>query len=276
MKDFPMLQTSKVLPRNNIIILPQNEAVKFRALIIDDVENSRITLADDLRQYCPQVEVVGEADGVKKGLELILTKKPDVVFLDIEMGDGTGFDLLDQLKQVSFQIIFTTALDSYGIKAIKFSALDYLLKPIDPDELIKAVAKLEENAKNRNLHEGVALLLENMKGNIRSAEKRIALHSMDKVHFVMISDIVRCESQGSYTIFHLLNNEQILTTKNLREYEQLLEDHSFIRVHHSHLINFAYVREYVKRDGGFAIMADKSQVPVASRKRNDLLNMIGE
>ena len=247
----------------------------FNALIIDDMENSRATLAHDLKAYCPQVNVVGEADGVKSGLALIAAKKPDVIFLDIEMGDGTGFDLLNQIKEVDFQIIFTTALDSFGIKAIKFSALDYLLKPIDPDELVRAVQKLEQVPKNDSAKETLTMLLENMKQNIGPGNKRIAIHSIEKVHLVYVNDIIRCESQGAYTIFYLKNKEQILATKNLKEFEQLLEEHSFIRVHHSHLINFAYLKEYIKKDGGYAVMIDKSEVPVSFRKRNNLLGMIG-
>jgi two-component system LytT family response regulator len=247
----------------------------FRALVIDDVENSRITLAHDLKEYCPQISVVGEADGVKSAIEKINTLKPDVVFLDIEMGDGTGFDLLTQLKDISFQIIFTTALDSYGIKAIKFSALDYLLKPIDPDELIKAVEKLTQTEKSKTLQDSISLLLENMKGNTVPGNKRIAIHSLEKVHMINIDDIIRCESQGAYTIFHLKAKEQILATKNLKEFEELLEGHNFIRVHHSHLINFAYLKEYIKKNGGYAIMIDKSEVPVSFRKKNTLLDMIG-
>ena len=247
----------------------------FRALIVDDVENSRITLAHDLKEYCPQIRVVGEADGVKSALEKINVLNPDVVFLDIQMGDGTGFDLLTQLKGIPFQIIFTTALDSYGIKAIKFSALDYLLKPIDPDELIKAVEKLSENEKSKTIHDSIHLLIENMKGGGGSGNKRIAIHSLEKVHMIQVDDIIRCESQGAYTIFHLKQKEQILATKNLKEFEDLLEPHGFIRVHHSHLINFACLKEYVKKDGGYAIMADKSEVPVSFRKKNSLLDMIG-
>ena len=248
---------------------------KFRALIVDDVENSRITLADDLKRYCPEIQVVGEANGVKSALEDIQEKKPDVVFLDIQMEDGTGFDLLMKLGKISFQIIFTTAHDSYGIKAIKFNALDYLLKPIDPDELMAAVAKLSENEKNASLNNDINLLLENMRENMASGNKRIALHSLEKVHLVAISDIIRCESQGAYTIFYLKNKEQILATKNLKEFEEILESYSFIRVHHSHLINFAYLKEYIKKDGGYAVMMDKTEVPVSFRKRSHLLNMIG-
>jgi two-component system LytT family response regulator len=247
----------------------------YRALIIDDSDNSRVTLAHDLKEHCPRVIVVGEAGGVQAGLEAIREKKPDVVFLDIEMGDGTGFDLLSQLKDIDFQVIFTTAHDAYGIKAIKFSALDYLLKPVDADELVAAVAKLEENSRHKQVKDSIHLLLENMRDSKHPAGKRIALHSLEKVHLVSIDDIIRCESQGAYTIFHLKNKEQILVTKNLKEFEHLLEEHDFIRVHHSHLINFAYIKEYVKKDGGYAVMTDKSEVPVSFRKRAHLLQMIG-
>lgn len=247
----------------------------YKALIIDDIENARLTLADDLRRYCPQIEIIGEASSVKTGIAAILTKKPDVVFLDIELGDGLGFDILEVIPDIDFQVIFTTGLDSYGIKAIKFSALDYLLKPVDPDELVKAVNKLEQKVKKEENQDSIKLLLENLK-EVKPLSKRIALNSAEKVHMVNISDIVRCESEGSYTIFYLLNKEQIVTTKNLKEYETLLEEYSFIRVHHSHLINFAYMKEFVKKDGGYAVMTDNTQVPVSFRKRNNLLEMMGE
>jgi two-component system LytT family response regulator len=245
----------------------------FKAIIVDDIDNSRLTLTHDLKEYCPHVEVIGEANSVKTGVDIIIEKKPDVVFLDIQLGDGTGFDILEKIGDFDFQVIFTTALDSYGIKAIKFSALDYLLKPIDPDELIEAVSKLEKNIKKESFKDSLSLLLENIK-DINPANKRIALNSADKVHLVHVNDIVRCESQGGYTIFYLKNKEQIVDTKNLKEYEHLLEEYSFIRVHHSHLINFQYLKEYVKKDGGYAVMSDNSRVPVSFRKRNNFLDMI--
>jgi two-component system LytT family response regulator len=244
----------------------------FTAIIIDDVDNSRLTLAHDLKQYCPQIKIIGEANSVKTAIDEISEKKPDVVFLDIQLGDGLGFEILETINDFDFQVIFTTALDTYGIKAIKFSALDYLLKPIDPDELVEAVNKLE-NTKKDNIKDSINLLLNNIK-DINPGNKRIALNSADKIHMVYITDIIRCESQGSYTIFHLKDKEQIVVTKNLKEYENLLEDYSFIRIHHSHLINFAYLKEFVKKDGGYAVMTDNSQVPVSFRKRNDLMDMI--
>jgi two-component system LytT family response regulator len=246
----------------------------YRAVIIDDTDNSRLTLAHDIEQYCPQIKLVGEANGVQTGLDLIDKLSPDVVFLDIEMEDGTGFDLLEKLGDFDFKVIFTTAHDSYGIKAIKFSALDYLLKPVDPGELTDAVNKLKQTNKTKNVKDSIRLLLENMQ-DIQPSNKRIALNSADKVHMVFVKDIIRCESQGSYTIFFLTNKEQIVVTKNLKEYEQMLEEYSFIRVHHSHLINFNYMKEFIKKDGGYAIMSDNSEVPVSFRKRNHLLDMIG-
>jgi len=245
----------------------------YKAVIIDDIQNSRITLADDLKKYCPQLRLIGEAESVESGLNEILIKKPDVVFLDIQLGDGTGFDILEQIGKFDFQVIFTTALDTYGIKAIKFSALDYLLKPIDPDELIAAVSKLDSNPQKNAINESLNLLLENIK-DIQPDSKRIALSSADKVRMVYVKDIIRCESQGSYTIFYLNNKEEIVTTKNLKEYEQILTDFSFVRVHHSHLINFNYLKEFIKKDGGYAVMQDGSNVPVSFRKRNNLLDMI--
>jgi two-component system LytT family response regulator len=247
----------------------------YNAIIIDDVDNSRVTLAHDLQQYCPQIKIIGEANSVKTGIAAILEKKPDVVFLDIELGDGLGFDILEVISTIDFQIIFTTGLDSYGIKAIKFSALDYLLKPIDPDELIKAVDKLNKSPKKDSIKDHIDILLDNLR-DVRSQNKRIALNSADKVHMVNINEIIRCESQGSYTIFYLSNKEQIVVTKNLKEYENLLEEYSFVRVHHSHLINFAFLKEFVKKDGGYAIMTDNSQVPVSFRKKNNLLDLMGE
>jgi two-component system LytT family response regulator len=246
----------------------------IKAIIVDDIENSRITLKHDLEQYCKNVKVIGEADSVKSGIALLNKTEADVVFLDIQMDDGTGFNILENLKEINFKIIFTTALDSYGIKAIKFSALDYLLKPVDPDELVAAVNKLKDESEAPGINDNIQLLLENLK-NANTSNKRLALNSADRVHMVAIDDIIRCESQGNYTIFHLPENEQIVVTKTLKEYENLLDEYSFVRVHHSHLINLDYMKEFVKKDGGYAIMKDGSHVPVSFRKRDRLMRILG-
>ncbi|HEY4787891.1 MAG TPA: LytTR family DNA-binding domain-containing protein [Bacteroidales bacterium] len=246
----------------------------IRSVIIDDVNNSRLTLADDLRTHCPEVVILGEANSVKSAIDLIKRVKPDIVFLDIELEDGTGFDILEYFDKITFKTIFITGFDSYGIKAIKFSALDYLLKPVDPDDLIKAIKKYKDNEVQPDVKANIDFLLENIRG-IKPGFKRIALNSADKVNMVNIDDIIRCESQSNYTLFYIKGGEQILVTKSLKEYENLLEEYSFVRVHHSHLINLNYLKEYVKTDGGYAVMTDKSTVPVSVRKRDNLLRELG-
>jgi two-component system, LytTR family, response regulator len=246
----------------------------IQAVIIDDIENSRLTLADDLKTYCPDIQLIGQADSVKTGVELIIKVKPAIVFLDIELSDGTGFDILENLEKIDFKVIFVTGLDSYGIKAIKFSALDYLLKPVDPDDLVKAVDKYKTDEKQYDFKANVDYLLENIRGT-KPKFKRIALNSAEKVNMVNIDDILRCESQSNYTLFHLKDKETILVTKSLKEYENMLEEYSFIRVHHSHLINLNYLKEFIKTDGGYAVMTDGSNVPVSVRKRDNLLRELG-
>jgi len=246
----------------------------IKAVLIDDVKNSRVTLADDLKTYCPEIRIEGEAESVKTGIALIKEVKPDIVFLDIELDDGTGFNILEAFEKIYFKIIFITGLDSYGIKAIKFSAIDYLLKPVDPDDLVKAIEKYKESEMRHDMKINVDYLLENIRG-IKPKFKRLALNSADKVHMVNIDDIIRCESQSNYTLFYINGGEQILVTKSLKEYENLLEEYSFLRVHHSHLINLNYLKEYIKTDGGYAIMTDNSNVPVSVRKRENLLKVLG-
>jgi two-component system LytT family response regulator len=247
------------------------------ALLIDDTEKARVALAADLKDYCPTIRVIGEADGVESGVEAIRRLKPQVIFLDIQMGDGTGFDLLEKVSPQNFEVIFTTAYNQYAIKAFKFSAVDYLLKPIDPDELVAAVEKLGENAPAEpQPHPEYELLLENIRKIQQTGVKKIALNTQDKVHIVGIDEIVRCESHSNYTLFYLQPNQQILVTKTLKEFEGLLGDYNFLRVHHSHLINLAFLKEFVKIDGGYAIMSNGQQVPVSSRKKDNLLKKLAE
>jgi two-component system, LytTR family, response regulator len=247
----------------------------IRAIIIDDVARSRASLADDLKRHCPEVNVIAEADSVKAGVDTINRHKPDVVFLDIQLEDGNGFNILEQVDKTGFKVIFTTGSDEYGIKAVKFSALDYLLKPIDPDELVAAVAKLKNPQEAKTgINDNLSVLIENLK-NINNSSKRIALNSADRVHVVNVSDIIRCESQRNYTLFYIKGNKQILVTRTLKEFEDMLEDSGFARVHHSHLINISYLKEFVKGDGGYAVMTDGSEVPVAVRKKEHLLQILG-
>jgi two-component system LytT family response regulator len=248
----------------------------IRALIIDDAEKARIALRSDIEKYCPDLKIVGEAQGVSSGLEAIERYKPELVFLDIQMSDGTGFELLEKLKRegkISFRFVFTTAFDEYAIKAFKYSAIDYLLKPIDPADLIQSVEKVKEASKPDELKESLEILLGRI-NKTKDHSARIALNSSDKIQLVTVGDIVRCESQGNYTLFYLNDQKQILVSRTLKEFEDLLEEHDFIRIHNSHLINPKYLREFIKTES-YVLMKDNSQVPVSVRKKDLLMKHLG-
>ena len=246
--------------------------MKLTAAIVDDVAQARATLKEDLAAYCPDIEIIGEADGVVTGSKLLNKIKPDMVFLDIQLQDGTGFDILEILGDISFQVIFTTASDEFAIKAFKFSAVDYLLKPVDPDELILAVQKVSKV--NNSTQENYELLLNTVKE--QSAPKRLALHTLEKIHVTEIADIVRCESNGNYTTFYFKDGQKLLVTKTLKEYDQMLSEYKFARVHQSHLINAQQIKEFVKIDGGYIVMRDGSKIPVSLRKKSVVMKLLEE
>ena len=240
----------------------------MRAVVVDDIQKFRKNLIQDLADYCPDIEVVGEADGVISAAKKINTLKPDVVFLDIQINEGTAFDLLSVLGDIKFKIIFTTASDEFAIKAFKISAIDYLLKPIDIDELKCAVAKLKIG--NKDNYE---LLQTNIKEENKS-NKRLALHSQDKIEIIEIGNIIRCESNVNYTQFFFKDGTKMLVTKTLKEYDKMLTEFGFYRVHQSHLINIDYLKEYVKIDGGYLKMKDGSSVPISTRKKSSVLRLL--
>lgn len=242
-----------------------------KAVIIDDIEQARLTLRKDLEDYAPQIELIGEADSVINGAKLLKNVKPDVLFLDIQMQDGSGFDLLDLLPEISFKIIFITASDAHAIKAFRYAAIDYLLKPVDPDELVAALNKVEKRLTNEN--DKYQLLNETLKNHQKPSE-RLALHSQDKIEIVQIRDIIRCESSVNYTEFFFTNQKKIVVSKTLKEFEDLLTDLNFYRVHQSHLVNTKCIREYVKTEGGHLIMTDGSLVPVSTRRKTEVLKML--
>jgi two-component system, LytTR family, response regulator len=245
----------------------------IKAIIIDDIEQARVTLKKDLGVYAPDVTVIGEANGVVEGAKLLKSTCPDVLFLDIQMQDGSGFDLLDILKDISFKIIFITATDAHAIKAFRYAAIDYLLKPVDPDELCAALAKFRHQKFNES--ENYKLLNDSLK-NHQKPHERLALHTQDKIHIVNISDIIRCESNVNYTEFFFQNGKKLLVTKTLKDYEDLLSEQGFYRVHQSHLVNTRYIREFIKTDGGYLLLTDGSNVPVSTRKRPDVMKMLEE
>lgn len=246
-----------------------------KAIIIDDEKKSRLALISLLERYCPNVIISGEAEGVQTGIKQIRAYKPDVIFLDIQMQDGSGFRLLESFDEVNFEIIFTTAFDQYAIKAIKYSALDYLLKPIIPEELVEAVKKVEDRkiAKNSNLTQNIDVLLDNIK-NTNADSKKIVLTTAEKIHVIHVSEILRCESDNYYTNFFFTDGTKLLISKTLKENEKMLKDHNFIRPHKSHLINVAYIKGYMKNDGGYILMSDNSKVPVSRRRKEMIIETI--
>jgi len=238
-------------------------------MLVDDENDARQALRSFLKSYCPDVQIIGEAHGVESAYLNIRTLNPDLVFLDIQMEDGTGFDLLEKLKHVSFTVIFTTAFDAFAIKAFKYSAIDYLLKPIDPDELIDAIAKARRQL-NQN-HIKVDQLLKFQRGE---QQDRITISSSEGLTIVKLEDIIRLESDSNYTHFFLKAGEKITVPKSLKEYEDILPDDRFFRIHQSHIVNLSYVKKFIKEDGGYVLMEDGSQAYVARRRKDEFLQIL--
>lgn len=241
------------------------------AIIIDDIAEARQNLREDLSAYCPNIKVIGEAEGVVSGAKLLRKKQGDLLFLDIQMPDGDGFDLLEIVPNLRSKVIFTTASDAYAIRAFRFSAVDYLLKPIDPDELMTAVQKAENQGISKQEAQ-LEVLLNNMKGEQQL--KRLALHTQEKIHVTQIEDIVRMEADGNCTFFHFKDKTRLLVTKTLKEYDQLLSDHPFMRVHQSHLVNMYQIHSYIKTEGGYLLMKDGARVPVSVRKKPEVVRQL--
>jgi two-component system LytT family response regulator len=245
----------------------------LKAIIIDDVKEFRDAIARHIAQYNSDITVVSEADGVVIGENRIREFQPDIVFLDVEMPDGTGFDLLNRFDIIDFKVIFVTAYMEFSIKAFKFSAIDYILKPIDPKELQIAIRRAKEIIDKESLTLKFASLLSNINKREENFQKLI-LKTAEYIFSVEISDIVRCEADKSYTTFFLTDGRKIIVSKTLKEYDDLLVQHNFFRVHHSHLINMKYLDHLVKSEGVSVIMKDKSKVPVSFRKKDDLIKRI--
>lgn len=244
----------------------------LRTILIDDEERVRRTLEKLVKRYCPNVKLIAEAFGVASGIEAIRKHHPDLVLLDIKMGDGTGFNLLEQLEPVDFKVIFITAYDQFAIKAIRFSALDYLLKPVDPDELVNAISKAEKVL----LHE-MNRQLSTLAENIRSedaANRKIILKTFENIHLLKLKDIGYCESDGNYTNFHLVNGGTILVSNTLKEYDEMLSEYGFFRIHKSYLINLIHIERFEKAEGGSIVLDNDIKLPVASRKKEQLLDML--
>lgn len=245
----------------------------MKAVIVEDEERSRIVLQNLLETYCPEVQVVAMADSVSAAVKEIRMHDPDVVFLDVQITGGTGFDVLDKVDQVQAAVIFTTAYDQYALKAFKFSAIDYLLKPIDIEELKAAVRK----ATNSNQSIVRQYQIQNLLSNIKNHDEDpvLLVSTIDAVEFVRIQDIIRCEAQGAYTQLILRENKPVLVSKVIKEFEFLLQDYGFYRVHQSHLINLKEVRKYVKSDN-YLLMRDGAQIQLARSRKEEFFNALNK
>ena len=238
------------------------------AIIIDDEPYCCETLDMMIARFCPELKVVAVLNSGAEGLEALSQYRPQLVFLDIEMPYMNGFEMLEKLTDLNFKLIFTTSYDQYAIKAIRFSALDYLLKPVDKDELQKAVQKAMDTAEHP-LPQQLEVLLHKL-NHPKVAVNKIAIPTMEGLQMLLVENIIRCEADRNYTNLFLKNKGKITASRNLKDLEEMLEDYSFVRVHHSHLVNLNEVEKYIKGEGGYLLMSDKSMVDV-SRSRKEIL-----
>jgi len=246
----------------------------IRALIVDDEPKNIRILKKLLEQFCPQVEICGEANGSAKAIDIIKLQKPDVVFLDIEMPFGNAFDMLDKLAPVNFEIIFITAFDAYTLKAFRYCALDYLLKPVSIRELKEAVAKTEARLQQKHTGQQLQALLDNLK-NTNTSLQKIALNYKGALIFKPVNEIIRCEAQSNYCDIITTGNQKFLGTTTIKEYEEILPSDIFFRIHTSHLINLNHIRRYLKGRGGTIEMEDGAIIDVAIRRRDEFLARFG-
>ena len=243
----------------------------MKILIVDNEPDIADGLAELLGLFCPEISKVNIVHSIAGGLEAINNLQPDVVFLDVELNEGTGFDLLNQLNEISFQLIFITAHDKYALNAFRFSAIDFLVKPIDPESLQVAVERAKSGLKKNEIIKQLEVIKENP---INNKEKKIVLKDSDAIYFVRIADILFCQADGPYTTFHIENSSKIIVSKNLKEYEDLLEPFGFERTHHSYLVNLSKVIRFDKKEGGTLILEGNHSVFLSVRKKDQVLKKI--
>jgi two-component system, LytTR family, response regulator len=248
----------------------------LKVVLVDDEKSGLNSLSVLLKKYVPQAEIVAQCNSAESAIDAIRNFHPqenNLVFLDIEMPHYNGFELLEKVKDLNFEVIFTTAFQQYAVKAFKYNAADYLLKPVDPDELRSAIVRIENRfmkRENRSMKE----LLSSLQATMEDENRRIALHTSEGVELIAPSQIVRCEAQQSYTVFVLSDGVRIMVSKNLGEMETLLPQHLFMRVHKSHLINIHFIKKYIKTDGGSLLMSDGTQVDISRMKKEEILSRL--
>ena len=245
------------------------------AIIIDDEASSRNALRQKMVNHCPEVVIIAECENGETGIQHIETKKPDIIFLDVEMPRMNGFTMLQQLTNKNFEVIFITAYDHYAIRAIKFSALDYLVKPVEVEELKIAVAKVSTKKNQTVNNSRVEMLLQNLLDE-KTTHQRIALSSMEGLQFVLTDEIIYLEANSNYTSFYLAGNRKITATKTLKDFEEILPASIFLRIHHSYLINKNRVEKYIKGDGGQVLMMNGVTLDVSRRKKEEFIKAMSD
>jgi two-component system LytT family response regulator len=243
---------------------------QLKCYLVDDEINAIENLQRMLQKHCPEALIVGHSTSVKEAVNFLSGNSADVLFLDIRMQNETGFDLLEKLPIFDGSLIFVTAHDEYGLKAIKFSATDYLLKPVNVEELTAALNKAGKQKNQSVIQEQIRMLLQSVANQPKTQQTRIALPDAEEIRYINIADIIYCKSSNSYTSFHLTANEKITVSRPISEYETLLVPYGFIRTHQSYLVNKNRIRSYKKEDGGYLSMEDGTMVPV-SRQRKSML-----
>jgi two-component system LytT family response regulator len=241
----------------------------IRAILIDDEPRGINSLQKLLELNCPQVSVLATCNNADEALEKINLLKPDLIFLDIAMPVKNGFDLLKELKEISFEIIFTTAHNQFMIEAFHFSAIDYLLKPVDDDLLVEAVVRVKKRISEKAGSKNVEVLLQNIQQRQSSRNMKLCIPSLKGFQVVELEDILYAEASGNYTNFHFTNQQMVCTSKPIHDYEELLVDSGFMRIHKSYLINLLHVKEYIRGEGGSVILSNNKEVEVARRKKDD-------
>ncbi|MCE4563405.1 response regulator transcription factor [Maribellus sp. CM-23] len=245
----------------------------IKAVVVDDEPAMQEVNCRLLNEYFPEIKLAGIGNSVGSGIELIKKEKPHLVLLDVELNEGTGFQILQQVKPYSFKVVFITGYDTYALKAIKFSALDYILKPVNEIEFQQAIQHaIDEINESEKQQLQTGILFESLQNENQG--KKLVLKTMNSLHIVDADDILFCRSDNSYTTFHLADNEKIMVSRSIREYEELLSGHGFFRPHQSFLVNLNHVKKIDKSDGGFIIMKNKKEIPVSFRQKKRLIQML--
>lgn len=248
----------------------------IKAVIIDDEEFGRSVLKNLILKYCPDILIVGEASSAREGKRLIEKVSPNLVFLDIQMPGGSGFDLLEQLDTANFSTIFTTAYDQYAVKAFKYSALDYLLKPINIEDLTQALKKIANTGSKKNIHSSLQNFIESYNNSGISKSNKIGIPTHEGLVFADIAELIRCEADGKNSFCFLIEGKKIHSTNSLKDFEEQLKTSGFCRVHHANLININHIKSYEKGEGGTVILSNGDVVSVSKRKKDEFLSALNK